>query len=55
VRRTGARYLLLLRGPLHGQPFDADACIAKLAPYYGTPIVNDTRVAVFDLRPASPR
>jgi hypothetical protein len=50
VARTGARYLLLHRDILHGEPFkQADACLAALQRLYGEPIEIDGRLAVFDL------
>lgn len=57
VLASGARYLLLHRDQLHGRPFaQADRCMAALARLYGAPVDVDSRLAVFDLRPAaSPR
>lgn len=56
VRRTGARYLLLLREDLHGRPFaESGRCLEKLTRLYGAPAEIDARLAVFDLRPAEPR
>jgi hypothetical protein len=57
VRASGARYLLLHRDQLHGRPFaEADRCMAELTRLYGAPMDVDSRLAVFDLRPAaSPR
>jgi hypothetical protein len=53
VRASGARYLLLHRGELHGAPFrEADRCMAALARLYGPPVDVDARLAVFDLRQA---
>jgi hypothetical protein len=53
VLASGARYLLLHRGELHGRPFaQAERCLAALTGLYGTPVEVDSRLAVFDLRPA---
>jgi hypothetical protein len=55
VRRTGARYLLVHRGPLRGKLFDENGrCIDKLARLYGAPLEVDARLAVFDLKPGEP-
>ena len=55
VRQTGARYLLLHRGELHGRPFrDNERCIEKLTRLYGAPVEIDARLAVFDLNPGAP-
>jgi len=56
VRATGARYLLLHRDIVPGEPFARfDACLAALRRLYGEPIDVDDRVAAFDLRAAPPR
>jgi hypothetical protein len=50
VLATGARFLLLNRERLHGDPFvQADRCLAALTKIYGPPVDVDSRVAVFDL------
>ncbi len=55
VKRTGARYLLLLRETLHGRPFvENERCLAKLTALYGAPLQVDARLAVFDLKPGEP-
>jgi hypothetical protein len=53
VRKTGARYLLLQRGPIRhvGPTYDSERCLAKLTQLYGAPVEIDSRLAVFDLRP----
>jgi hypothetical protein len=53
VRKTGARYLLLQRGPIRhvGPTYDSERCLAKLTGLYGAPVEIDSRLAVFDLRP----
>ena len=52
VRASGARYITLDLDQLHGQPFaQAGRCRAALTRLYGEPRVEDSRLAVFDLRP----
>jgi hypothetical protein len=52
VRRTGARFLLLLHDSVNGRSFhEFPSCLAKLEARYGAPIEQDDRLAVFDLQP----
>jgi hypothetical protein len=54
VRRSGARYIVLQRDLLHGQPFEqSEGCVKALKRRYGEPIEEDARLAVFDLRGAN--
>jgi hypothetical protein len=54
VLASGARYLVLNRGELHGRPFvEGDRCLAALERLYGKPVELGPRVAVFDLRPSA--
>jgi len=56
VRNSGARYLVLNRSGPHEAAFpEADRCVAKLSALYGRPIMDNARLAVFDLRPTNPR
>ena len=57
VRKTGARYLLLQRGPIRhvGPTYDSERCLEKLTGLYGAPIEIDSRLAVFDLHPGTSR
>lgn len=56
VRATGARYLLVHRDIIPGEPFaEYDKCVAALKRLYGEPVDVDDRVTAFDLQATTPR